>query len=304
MKSLILVTGSEGLIGSRFVEIFPRKNFLHHPRRIEFDITDRSQVQSLINSYKFSSIINLAAYTDVAKAEEQRDDKDGDCWQINVEGVRNLVRSINPIKVNFIQISTDMVFSGMKGDKGPYKENHAVETDPKRLSWYGYTKSKAETVVQETLGQDATILRLSHPVRSEYSEKTDILRKALEFFNEEKMFPLITDQQITISFVDGVVNALEKIIFNNHRGVFHATSSDTTTPYDLTSYLLERTRGVEKGLEKVKLDEFVKNGSNPLRYPKYGGLSVKDTEAKLGIKFGSWKDVVDKLIIQGLGRKE
>src|SRR3989337_3158858 len=114
MKNLILVVGSEGMVGSRFVEISQRKNCLHLPKQIELDITNKSEIKAMLASYNFSAVVNFAAYTDVAGAESQRGDKKADCWQINVEGVRNLSESIKPYKekIHFIHISTDMVFPG------------------------------------------------------------------------------------------------------------------------------------------------------------------------------------------------
>jgi len=124
MKNLILVTGSEGLVGSRFVEISQRKNFLHLPKEVELDITDKSEIKAVIESYNFSAVVNFAAFTNVGKAEEEKDDKEGDCWQVNVEGVRNFTEAIKPHKerIHFIQISTDMVFPGSLEDPGAYEE--------------------------------------------------------------------------------------------------------------------------------------------------------------------------------------
>ncbi len=304
-KGLILVTGSEGLVGSRFIELYPQKEVLHTPRQIEFDITDKSQVKAIIKSFDFKAVIHFAAYTDVGGAEKQCDKKKELCWQVNVEGTRNLVEAVAPFKdkIHFIQISTDMVFTGDKSDPGPYKENHKPETDSSKITWYGFTKADAERIVKEKLGSDATILRLIYPVRARFEMKLDYLSKPLALYDEGKLYPLFNDQQISIAFVDEVCFTLEKIIDGHATGVFHASSSDTTTPYELISYMLERARGVKNAANSISLEKFLKgSGSSKVRYPKYGGLSVDMTEKKLGIKFSSWRAIVDKLISQGLGR--
>lgn len=301
-RGLILVTGSEGLVGSRFVELFPRKSFLHYPRQIEFDITDKSQVKALVASYNFSAVVNFAAYTDVGEAEKQRGDKEADCWQANVEGVRNLVEAINPHKIHFIQISTDLVFAGSDDDPGPYLENHPPEMDSEKLTWYGYTKAEAERVVVDVLGNNASILRLIYPVRAKFERKLDYLRKALELFDRDKLYPVFTDQQVSIAYVDEVCKALENIIFDHHKGTFHASSKDTTTPFELISYMLEETRGAAGKVKQVTSEEFIKKGNDPRRYPKYGGLSVDITEHKLGMRFSSWRAIVDELVSQDLGQ--
>ena len=75
-------------------------------------------VKNYLERHNLDVIVNCAAYTDVGKAENDRGDKKGLCWQINVEGVLNLLNNIDPIKTHFIQVSTDMVFLGSLKDLG------------------------------------------------------------------------------------------------------------------------------------------------------------------------------------------
>ena len=305
MKDLILVTGSEGMIGSRFIELYPEKNEVHTPRQIDFDITDKNQVKALIASYEFKAVVHFAAFTDVDEAEKQRGKKELSCWQVNVEGTKNLIEAMEPRKdkIHFIHISTDMVFSGLAEDPGPYSENHPAEAKLENLSWYGYTKSEAERVVKNKLDGRATILRLIYPVRAKFEGKLDFLRNPLTLYDEGKLYPLYSDQQISISFVDEACKAIEKMIKDNKTGVFHASSGDTTTPLEIISYMLEKTRKVKDVIAGITLEEYLKqSGDSPLRYPKYGGLSIKVTEQKLGMKVSSWHQIVDKLISQGLGQ--
>ncbi|MCH7641093.1 sugar nucleotide-binding protein [Patescibacteria group bacterium] len=302
MKSLILVTGSTGFVGSRFVELYPRKNNLHFPRRFEFDITSFPQVRDLISNYNFRAVVNFASYTDVGAAEDQRDDKKGSCWQINVEGTRNLVRSINPNKVHFIQISTDYVFPGSKEDPGPYSEFHLPGKDSPKLTWYGYTKAEAERVIKNSLGEQATILRLIYPVRASFKDKLDYLRKPLQLYDEGKLYPMFTDQQISLTYIDEACSALNKITVEGTKGVLHASSRDVTTPYEIVSYLIERARGKKNAVKTATLDEFLQKVDNPVRYPKFGGLKVEETEKKIGMTFSTWREIVDKLVSQGIGK--
>lgn len=305
MRDLILVTGSEGLIGSRYIEISGLKRLLHAPRQIEFDITDKSQVAAIVASYRFKAVVHFAAFTDVDKAEEERGERNSVCWQVNVEGTRNLVEAVAPFKteIQFIQISTNMVFPGTKDDPGPYLENHPLDHDLSQLTWYGYSKAEAEKVVKEVLGEQATILRLAYPVRARFEGKLDYLRKLLKLYDEGRLYPLFSDQQISITFIDEACRVIDKIISEGHRGVFHAASRDTTTPYQFFSYILEKVRGVRNGVETISVDEFLQKTNKALyRYPKYAALSSAITEHKLGVKFSSWREIGDKLIAQGLGQ--
>ena len=301
MKGLILVTGSTGLVGSRFVELYPQKNFLHLPTEVAFDITNPDQIRDLLSRYKFSAVINFAAFTDVGAAEKQRGDKNGSCYKVNVDGPRIFAEAINPIITNLIHISTDMVFPGSEENKGPYSEYHEPETDSNKLTWYGFTKAEGERAVKSILDEKATILRLIYPVRAKFTGKLDYLRKPLQLFDEGKLYPMFSDQQVSICFIDEACKAINKIITGNHTGTYHAASSDTTTPHELVSYLIEKARGKKNAAVKSSLDEFLKKVDNPVRYPKYGGLKVEETQNALKMKFSSWREIIDKLIAQGLG---
>jgi len=303
MSDFTLVTGSEGLAGSRFIEISEVKNKLHFPRQIEMDILNPAQVKAIIRSYDFGTIVNFAAYTDVGGAEKQKGKKDSECWQVNVEGTTNLVNALKSKggKCHFIQISTDMVFPGSTDNPGPYSEDQSVESDESKLTWYGHTKARAEKVVLDTLGESSAVLRMTYPVRSKFDGKLDYLRKALKLSSEGKPFPLFTDQQISITFIDEACKAIDKIITGNHHGIFHASSADTTTPYELISYSLEKMGKNTGSIKKTTISEFLKKtGGTSARYSKLGGLKVENTQKILDLKFSSWKEAVDILINQGL----
>ncbi len=303
MNDLILVTGSEGLVGSRFMEISTHKDSLHTPKLVEFDILNKKEVDAIVASYSFKAIVNFAAYTDVNDAEKERGNKQGACWQINVEGVRNLAEAVQKQtgKVQFIQISTDMVFSGDRIDKGPYKENHLPDKSESNLTWYGYTKGQGENVVREVLGDSGIILRIIYPVRAKFEAKLDYLRKPLALYERGKLYPLFSDQFISISFIDEVVKALDIIIDKKLSGTFHVGSRDTTTPYTLITYLLEKARKVKNVTRSIKLSDFLeKTADSNYRYPKWGGLRVEESEQQLGMKFSTWKEIIDTLVEQGL----
>jgi dTDP-4-dehydrorhamnose reductase len=302
MKGLILVLGSDGMVGSRFVELSPRQNFLHLPREVEFDITDPAQVKDVFRDYKFSCVVNFAAFTNVSEAEDQRGDKNGLCWQVNYKGVCNLVDAIGP-NTHFIQISTDMVFSGSAKDPGPYSEDHETEVNENNVTWYGWSKSQAEQYIKQKLNERATIVRITYPVRAHFPQKPDFLRKALKLYDEGKLFPLLTDQQITFSFVDEIAHSLNRIIAQKKSGTFHISCPDTTTPHEIISYMLYKLRGVEKSeLETTDLHELIKKtNASVVRYPKYGGLKSQFSAKALSMDFMSGKKIVDKLIEQGMG---
>ena len=85
------------------------------------------------------------------------------------------------------------------------------------------------------MGKERTILRLVYPVRAKYSPKLDYLRKPLSLFDQGKLYPLFSDQQVTITFIDEACLALGKIIDGKLFGIFHASTPDLSTPFKLVS---------------------------------------------------------------------
>lgn len=292
------VTGGSGLVGSRVIELLKNKYNFVAPEYPDFDLTKPGSVANFFKKSSPDVVINFAAFTDVSAAETQRDDKNASCWKINVDGIKNLANLVSP-ETYFIQISTDMVFPGSEEFNGPYKEDDKPEKDSDKLTWYGYTKAQAERIVSESL-KNSAILRLIYPVRAKYALKLDYLRKPLSLYDQGRLYPMFDDQQVSISFVDEIAHVLDKMIDKKVHGIFHASSSDVSTPYELVSYFLKKARGVDRAVKRSSLDDFLKTVDNPVRYPKYGGLKVDDTEKTLGIKFNSWKAIIDKLIEQGI----
>jgi dTDP-4-dehydrorhamnose reductase len=296
----ILITGASGLVGSRFVELYGNKYQLITPEYPDFDLTNIESIKKILTDYNPEVVINLAAFTDVGKAEEQRDNKNDSCYQINVEGTKNLISFFDPKTIHLIHISTDYVFSGSVEDPGPYAEDKLPETDSAKLSWYGFTKAEGERVIKNTLGNDMTILRINFPVRAKYDLKLDYLRKPLSLFNQGKLYPLFYDQQVSITYIDEMCQVLDKIIEGKMYGTFHATTPNTASPYDLIAYLLNKTGRDSSKLQKASIIEFVKNNPS-IRYPIKGGLNPVKTEELLGMKFLPWEKVIDELILHGLG---
>jgi len=299
MSKKILVTGAKGLVGSRFIELYKNQDNLLTPTLSNFNLLDPSLMERYIKKNSIDTIVNFAAFTDVGAAEGERGDKQGLCWRVNVEGVNNLIKLFDRITVHFIHISTDMVFPGSAEDPGPYSEDHKLKEDPVKLTWYGYTKGEGERILNDYFRKLA-ILRIIYPVRAKYDPKLDYLRKPLKLYKEGKLYPLFDDQQISITFIDEACGLIEKLITEKKTGIYHCCSSDTSTPYEIVKYLIEAKYRVKDAVKSISIYSFLKNIENPIRYPIFGGLNVKETMQRLNIKFSNCIEIVDKLVKQGI----
>ena len=150
----ILITGSNGLLGQKLVKLLanqPDIEFLATStgeNRIKsitgfdyasLDITNKIQVEQVFNQFKPNVVINTAAMTNVDACEDQKEQ----CWNLNVNAVKNLIEVSEKHQTHLIHLSTDFIFDG---ENGPYKE----EDKPNPLSYYGESKYEAEKLLQQS----------------------------------------------------------------------------------------------------------------------------------------------------------
>jgi len=144
----LLVTGSNGQLGQEFYRI---KSLSKH----KFLFTDSNQLNicsfDSINSYmsdiKVDCIINCAAYTDVRKAEVERKK----AFDVNSNGVKNLVVYCEKTQTRLIHFSTDYVYNSL--NKKPIKEDELI--DPQ--NYYGYSKREGEKHIENSKGESIVI---------------------------------------------------------------------------------------------------------------------------------------------------
>jgi len=102
-----LITGAAGQLGYALQAAFGGEDRNAMPRaRESFDITDTEQVRERIVAVKPDVVINCAAFTDVPRAERDRET----CWRVNALGVDNLARACSEHNIPLFHISTDFVF--------------------------------------------------------------------------------------------------------------------------------------------------------------------------------------------------
>ncbi|MFN3557612.1 MAG: dTDP-4-dehydrorhamnose reductase [Bacteroidales bacterium] len=135
----ILVTGSNGQLGSEFQELakeFSQYNFFFTDIN-DLDISDIEKTGKYLKTNKIEVIVNCAAFTAVDLAETQKPD----AMLVNATGVKNLAQMAAKQNALLIHISTDYVFEGK--NFRPYTENDTAS--PKTT--YGKTKLDGEIEV-------------------------------------------------------------------------------------------------------------------------------------------------------------
>lgn len=245
----VLLFGGNGLVGSRFIELFSKTFEIKSPTAEEVDILNKESIQSIVLEFNPDVIINFAAYTNVEEAENQVDDQNGICYRVNVLGVKNISEVCKDLGKYLIHISTDYVFDGQKDL--PYTE----EDQPNPINWYGRTKFLAEQEVKKAGGKNC-IVRISMPYRAKYELKRDIARFFLGELREGKEVRGIDDQSTTPTFIDNIARALSEIIKNRVEGIYHVAAKSQVSVFEFAK-TIAKTFSLDVSLVKsVSLAEY------------------------------------------------
>lgn len=218
MKKL-LVTGANGQLATEYQHSNPLEgwDFMFFNKK-ELDITKWEKLKRIFKKEKFDAILNLAAYTDVEKAEKQETEK---CFNANALGPKNLAMICEEMKIPLIHISTDYVFDGEKNS--PYTEDDRENP----LNDYGRTKFVGEKLIQENC-EWYYILRVSW-VYSNHSK--NFFTSMLNLSQERTELNIVDDQFGSPTSTKEICRAIDAVLSNldpKLSGIYHFSGSGRT----------------------------------------------------------------------------
>src|SRR5215510_13222345 len=130
-----LLLGGTGQVGEEFRTLaFPKDVEVVAPRRAALELEDPRAIARMIAAEPWSAVINVAAYTDVDRAESE----EAVAFAANAEAPTQLAAETGRRGFPLIHISSDYVFDGRKGT--PYAERD----EPAPLNAYGRSKLAGE----------------------------------------------------------------------------------------------------------------------------------------------------------------
>ena len=274
MKS-ILVSGGNGQLGSCLKEesgSFSDIEFIFMDLP-ELDITNRNQLSKIFNEAKFSWCINCAAYTNVDKAETNKEV----AYSVNQTGPYNLARTCKEHRVKLIHISTDFVFNGKSPI--PYIENDSVSP----LSIYGDSKLGGENKIITTFNE-YYIIRTSW-LYSEYGH--NFLKTMLNLSNTRNELNIIFDQVGTPTYARDLATIILKIIIQNNDkfGIYHYSNEGVASWYDFAKTIFEETNK-KVSTYPIKTIHYPR----PAKRPHFSVLDKTKIKETFNIQIPYWRD--------------
>ena len=253
----IALTGADGLVGSRIVELLKNDfQFIPLPQ-VKMDITNIQNVQNVLKETEFDIFLHLAAYTNVLKAETEQEL----AFKINRDGTKNVFDAVTLKGKKIIYISTDFIFDGVNP---PFDETSL----PNPVGIYAQSKYEGEKIVKDK----AMIVRIAYPYRAVFDIKRDFFRTFKFYLENKKPLSMITDSLMTPTFIDDIAYGL-KYLFNNYSPeVFHLMGGKAISPYEAALLVAEKFNLDKSLIGKTTYEEYVKGKA---RLPRLGNIRSK-----------------------------
>jgi dTDP-4-dehydrorhamnose reductase len=286
----LLITGASGLYGSKLAELASNKHHqvyaVHnqhsstHGISIQLDITDKNKVENEIIKVDPDVIVHAASMTDVDKCELNREL----AWKINVEGTRNVAQSAKASDAFLLYISTDYVFDG---EKGCYSETDL----PSPISYYAYTKLKAEEQIKDILSEYCiarpSVIYGANPSAGKINFALWLLNKLI---NKEKT-NVFVDQWNSPTLNTSLAEMTLEIIERKLKGTFHTSGDTRISRYDFALSLAKTFKLDQSLLVPTHLRDF----SFVAKRPRDSSLNTSKVERVLKNKPLKVEQALEKL---------
>jgi dTDP-4-dehydrorhamnose reductase len=244
----ILVTGSEGQLGSDLLKILPERHEVLGCDIQDWDITDLRIALENVERIRPDVIVNAAAYTDVDGCELNPDL----AYRVNTLGAHNLAIAGRKVGAVMVHVSTDFVFDGKKGS--PY-----LEFDPPHpLSVYGKSKLASEQWV-------AAVLSTYFIVRTAWlygRRGKNFVKTILRLAEEKEVLRVVDDQIGSPTYSWDLAQKIAELIETEAYGIYHATNGGQSSWYEFASDIL-RLAGKKVKLEPISSEELARPAARP-----------------------------------------
>ena len=281
----LALIGAGGMLGSMVARSAPAEWEVLSLQRPEFDLTDRQQVDEVLNRLAPQVIINCAAFTQVDACETQEEL----ATRINGEGPGYLAAAAKRLGAVLVHLSTDYVFDGSKA--APYREDDP--TNP--LSAYGRSKRAGERAILESGLEQHFIIRTSWlfgPGGKNFVET--ILRLA----QEREELRVVADQVGSPTYTADLAEAIFRLLATQAFGIYHMSNQGACSWYEFAGEIVAQFTRLS-GQLKVKNIVPITTLDYPLpaKRPSYSLLSQSKYQTSVGAALPPWRDALQRYLV-------
>lgn len=283
-KRAAVFGGRTGLLGQELVRALAAEGVgVQALSRQDADVLDQAAVVGLLFDLKPDIVCNAVAYTNVDKAEDEREA----AWRLNAELPERLGRICVELGAVLVHYGTDFVFDGRK--RSPYLPEDA--TGP--LSVYGASK----------LAGERALLALGHPptliLRTSWlfgPGRTNFVHKILGLAKERGSLKVVDDQTGSPSYTRDLARNTVELLRRDARGLLHLANSGQATWFELARAAVELA-GIDCRVEPIP------GSAYPTRAvrPAYSVLSLEGFREITGFAPRPWREALREYVVGDLG---
>ncbi|OGV38999.1 MAG: dTDP-4-dehydrorhamnose reductase [Lentisphaerae bacterium GWF2_45_14] len=241
----------------------------------DFDISNKEMLEDAVASSDM--IVNCAAYTNVDKAESEREIAE----KVNAVAPGMLGVLARKYGRYVVHISTDFVF-------GDTKEDPLSETDtPHPLSIYGSTKLEGERLLIAS-GCGYSIIRIQWTYGT-YGN--NFITKIVSLAQKNKSLKIVNDQTGSPTHTADVANAIICFLEKTPAGLFHFAASGYTTRYE-TALFAFKSLGIDIEVLPCSSSDF----KTPARRPLNSKFDCSKIDGILDFKRPFWQDSLKEFL--------
>ncbi|MFN8522949.1 MAG: SDR family oxidoreductase [Chloroflexota bacterium] len=232
----VLVTGSNGLLGTKLVEQLLARGheavgsgrgdrvngYLGDFRYERLDVANAAQVRRVMTSVRPDLVLHAGAVTDVDGCE--RPDARERAWETNAVGSGLVAEACAEQGAHLVYVSTEYVFDGRAG---PYDEES--ETNP--LGWYAQTKREGEIRVVAA-SQGFAIARTTVVYGHTRHARKDFVAWLLGSLRAGTPVRIVADQIGSPTLADNLAGMVLAIGLVGASGVFNTAGAEIVSRHE------------------------------------------------------------------------
>ena len=249
----MLITGVSGLLGGNLAYCL-KDHYdilgIYHAHEVHIDgirtqqqdLTKAEDAREMIEGFDPEIVIHSSAQADVDACELDQEA----CEKLNVQATRHMVNALAGRNVQYIFISTDLVYDGTKG--------HYAETDKVNpLSFYARTKREAE--LESLKIKNAFICRTNF-YGFNIQAKQSLGEWAIHELSQKNKVKGFSDCFFSGIYTFTLADLLHEAIQKNLSGIYHCACRDSISKLEFVFKIADRL-GLDKSLvEPISVDEF------------------------------------------------
>jgi dTDP-4-dehydrorhamnose reductase len=295
---MILVFGKSGQLAQSFQATMPQhlEGQTVYVSSLEANFEEPKKLAGFLDKYGPEIVVVCSAYTQVDKAEEERELAES----LNAKAPQEIARWCGKNDALMIHFSTDYVYSG----EGAAAWVEASPTGPK--NWYGETKLQGDEAIQNS-GCRHLIFRTSW-VFSEYGK--NFVRTMLKFGKDKVKMQVVNDQIGNPTYAPALAEAVWTIIQRVQSGerfqsgVYHAAGIGETSWAGFAEAIFSEARTLKMPIA-VEILEGIPSSAYPTaaQRPSNSRLNQAKFLHHFGFQLPTWRDSLNLCLrrIRSLG---